>query len=67
VEQKLSIKIVNISFEDVTEFKYLGIIVTDQNFMHEEIKSRQSLVNACYHLVQSLNAEHINTFCVQHT
>jgi hypothetical protein len=52
--QKYSIKITNRSFEDVAKFKYLGTILTDQNHMHEEIKSRLNSGNACYHSVQSL-------------
>jgi hypothetical protein len=52
--QKRSIKTVNRSFEDVTNFRYLGTILTDQNCMHEEIKSRLNSGNACYHLVQGL-------------
>jgi hypothetical protein len=35
--QRQSIKIANRSFEDVTEFKYLGTTLTDQNYVHEEI------------------------------
>jgi hypothetical protein len=54
IGQKHSIKIVKRSFEDVAKFKYLGTTLTDQNCMHEEIKSRLNLGNACYHLVQSL-------------
>jgi hypothetical protein len=52
--QKHTIKIVNRSFEDVAEFKYLGTTLTDQNHMHKEITSRLNSGNACYHSVQSL-------------
>jgi hypothetical protein len=38
--QKHAIKKANRSFEDVAKFKYLGTTLTDQNHMHEEIKSR---------------------------
>jgi hypothetical protein len=49
IGQKLSIKIANRSSEDVAEFRYLGTTLTDQNCMHEEIKSRLNSGNACYH------------------
>jgi hypothetical protein len=52
--QKRSIKIVSRSFEDVAKFKYLGTTLTDQNHMHEEIKSRLNSGNACCRSVQSL-------------
>jgi hypothetical protein len=52
--QRHTTRVVNRSFEDVAKFKYLGTTLTDQNYMHEEIKSRLNLVNACYHSVQSL-------------
>jgi hypothetical protein len=52
--QGQSIKIENRSFGGVEKFKYLGITLTDQNCIHEEIKSRLNLGNACYHSVQSL-------------
>jgi hypothetical protein len=54
IGQKHSIKIANRSIEDVAKFKYLGTTPTDQNCMHEEIKSRLNSRNACYHSVQSL-------------
>jgi hypothetical protein len=54
VGQKQSKKIANRSLEDVTKFKYFGTTLTDQNCMHEEIKSRLNSGNACYHSVQSL-------------
>jgi hypothetical protein len=52
--QKRSVKIANRSFQDVAKFEYLGTTLTDQNYMHEEIKSRLNSVNACCHSVQSL-------------
>jgi hypothetical protein len=54
IGQKHSIKAANRSFEDVAKFKYLGTTLTDQNSMHEEIKSRLNSGNACYHSVHSL-------------
>jgi coproporphyrinogen III oxidase-like Fe-S oxidoreductase len=47
VGQKRCIKIANRSFEYVAKFKYLRTTLTDQNHMHEEIKSRLNSGNAC--------------------
>jgi hypothetical protein len=52
--QRQGIKIGNRSFENVAKFKYLGTTLTDQNCVHEEIKSRLNSGNACYHSVHSL-------------
>jgi len=49
-----SVRIDNSTFDRVEEFKYLGITVTNQNDMAEEIKSRLKSGNACYHSVQYL-------------
>jgi hypothetical protein len=49
-----SVKIDNSSIERVEEFKYLGTMLTDQNSIQAEIKSRLKLGNACYHSVQNL-------------
>jgi hypothetical protein len=54
IGQKQSINIANRSFEDVAKFMYMGTTLTDQNCMHEEIKSRLNSGNACYNSVQSL-------------
>jgi retron-type reverse transcriptase len=48
--QKHSIKIANRSYKDVAKFRYLGTTLTDQNYIHEEIKSRLNSGNASYHL-----------------
>jgi hypothetical protein len=54
IGQKYSIKMANRSFEGVAKFKYFGTTLTDQIYIHEEIKSRLNSGNACYHSVQSL-------------
>jgi hypothetical protein len=38
----------------VSQFKYLGSTVTNQNLIQEEIKRRLNSGNACYHSVQNL-------------
>jgi hypothetical protein len=52
--QNWDIKMANRSFENVSQFKYLGMIVTNQNLIQEEIKRRFSSGNACCHSVQNL-------------
>jgi hypothetical protein len=53
-EQNHDIKITNRSFENVAQFRYLRMTVTNQNLIQEEIKSRLNSDNACYHSVQNL-------------
>jgi hypothetical protein len=45
--QNFYIKVANKCLENV--FKYLGMVVTNQNCIHKEIKSRLSLGNAAMH------------------
>jgi len=52
--QNHSVRIDNITFERVEEFKYLGTTLTIQNSIREEIKRRLGSGNACYHSLQNL-------------
>ena len=49
-----TMKVDNSFIERVEEFKYLGMTLTNQNSIQEEVKSRLKLGNACYHSVQKL-------------
>jgi hypothetical protein len=49
-----NIKIANRLFGNVSQFKYLGTTVTNQNLIQEEIKRRLNSGTACYHSVQNL-------------
>jgi hypothetical protein len=52
--QDQDIKIGNRSFENVSQLKYLGMTVMNQNLIQEEIKRILNSGNACYHSAQNL-------------
>jgi hypothetical protein len=52
--QNQNIRIANESFENVATFKYLGMTLTNQNDIRDEIKNRLNSGNACYCSVQNL-------------
>jgi hypothetical protein len=52
--QNQNIRIANESFENVATFKYLGTPLTNNNAIHDEIKSGLNSGNACCHSVQNI-------------
>jgi hypothetical protein len=57
--QNQTIRTANESFENVAEFKYLGTKLTNQNDVHDEIKTRLNSLNACYYSDQHLLSSHL--------
>jgi hypothetical protein len=53
VGQNHYVKTANKSFENVAQFIYLGMTVTNQNLIQEEIRKRLNLGNGCYHSVEN--------------
>jgi hypothetical protein len=52
VGRNRDIKIANTLFGNVPQFKYLGMIVTNQNLIQERIRRRLNSGDACYHSVK---------------
>jgi hypothetical protein len=57
--QNDNVRVVNKALKNMVEFKYFVTVVTNQNCIHEEIKSRLNLGKACYHAVQYLFSSHL--------
>jgi len=51
---KIKISTRNKSFERVEQFRYLETALTNQNFIHEQLKAKLKSGNACYLSVQNL-------------
>jgi hypothetical protein len=59
VGKNRDIKIANRSFENVSQFKYLGTTIINPNLIKGEIKRRLNSGNACYHSVQNLLSKNV--------
>ena len=58
-QQNQNIVIENLSLEKVEKFKYLGVMVTNTNDIHEEIKQRINMGNACYYSLEKILSSHL--------
>jgi hypothetical protein len=59
--QNQNIRTANELVESVAKFKYLGTTLTNQNDVHDEIKSRLNLGDACYLSVQNILSSHLTS------
>jgi hypothetical protein len=48
--------VANESFQNVAKLKYFGTILTNQDDIHDEIKSRLNLGNVCCYSVQNMTS-----------
>jgi hypothetical protein len=59
MQVKIIIKTANRSYENVAQFIYLGMKVTNKHSIKEEIKKKLKSGIACYHLAQELLSSHL--------
>jgi len=53
-EDSSNLKVENKEFEQVKEFKYLGVTLNNKNIMHEEINVRLNAANRCYFAMETI-------------
>jgi sorting nexin-29 len=53
-ENQHNLKVGNLTFEKVKNFKYLGVNINGKNDMHREISERIASRNRCYHRISNL-------------
>jgi folylpolyglutamate synthase/dihydropteroate synthase len=58
-DQNRDVKVADRFFQNVAQFKCLGMTVTNENLIQDEIKKRQISGNACYHSVQKLSSSRL--------
>jgi hypothetical protein len=58
-EQNWQLKTVNRCSENVAQFRYLEMMVTNQNLIKDEIKRRLNSGNTCYHSDQNILSSHL--------
>jgi hypothetical protein len=58
-EQNQNIRTANESFDKLATFIYLGTTLTNQNDIHDEVKSILNSGNACYYSVQNILSSHL--------
>jgi hypothetical protein len=63
--QNRDLKIANRSFENVSQFSYLGMSVTNQHLIQEETKRRLQSGNAFYHSIQNFFFFCLLVFCLK--
>jgi hypothetical protein len=52
-EENHNVKTADRYFENLAQFKFLGMTVTNQNLIHEVVKSMLNSGSVCYHSIQN--------------
>jgi hypothetical protein len=65
VTSKSNLKIYGYSFEQVKEFKYLGVNINEKNNMHEETKIRLMMANKSYYAMKEMFTSMLLSRCTK--